>query len=442
MGLIVTNFAYGVKGYISNPPGNMVAIFDTTTNAVTGIVTDQSPATLQDPHRIVITPDGSSAYVANLGNNRVTVIDVASDTVIQAIPIGDNLNSLDIAITPDGSKIYVTNPGRAIGQGRVTVIDNATRSVARIVADGGNSFDQPASIILTPNGNKAYVTNRGNNTVSIIDTATDRVTGVIAHASFEQPYKIAITPDGIKAYVVNINGNRITIIDTATDTVRGVVTDLVPATFNRPLDIAVAPNGTVAYVSNINNDRVAIIDTSSDRVIGTVAGTFNSPVGIAFTHNGTYAYIANIRAHSVAIVDVAAHAVTAQGTLASLIPNAFNGPVFISLVPAKRVVVGVSTGNVQITVVQEKNIFLTQTDCINTISWMAPTNVTATVYKLYRDAALTDLVGTVPATAPLLFKDHDCNPTHLYSYFLVAVDQAGNNTLLGDVTVTAFNMFT
>ena len=72
---------------------------------------------------MAVTPDGSKVYVANRGNNTVSVID-ATNTVIATIPVG--LAPFGVAVTPDGSKVYVTNLNNT-----VSVIATATNTVIR-----------------------------------------------------------------------------------------------------------------------------------------------------------------------------------------------------------------------------------------------------------------------------------------------------------------------
>src|SRR6516165_10061549 len=66
----------------------------------------------------------------------------------------------------------------------------------------------------------AYITNSGDNTVSVIDTATNTVVGSpITVGSL--PFGVAVTPDSSKVYVGNSVGGTVSVIDTATNTVTG-----------------------------------------------------------------------------------------------------------------------------------------------------------------------------------------------------------------------------
>jgi YVTN family beta-propeller protein len=85
---------------------NSVSVVDTTTNTVTATIPVD-----YDPTGIVVTPDGSKAYVGGTAltttgfQGSVFVIDTATNTVAAAIPVdpvGGN-RPLFAAIAPDGS---------------------------------------------------------------------------------------------------------------------------------------------------------------------------------------------------------------------------------------------------------------------------------------------------------------------------------------------------
>ncbi|HYU13309.1 MAG TPA: hypothetical protein VEK82_12085, partial [Stellaceae bacterium] len=88
----------------------------------------------------------------------------------------------------------------------------------------------------------AYITNGGDNTVSVIATATDTVTGSpIPVGSF--PIGVAVTPDGSKVYVANNGDNTVSVIATATDTVTRspIPVGGSPAAFGKFIQPAPAP---------------------------------------------------------------------------------------------------------------------------------------------------------------------------------------------------------
>ncbi|MEI9933367.1 MAG: hypothetical protein WDM71_00575 [Ferruginibacter sp.] len=66
-----------------------------------------------------------------------------------------------------------------------------------------------------------YIPNYGSNTVSVVNTATNKITDTIKVGS--RPWGIAISPDGSKAYVVNSNDSDISVINTLTNKVINII---------------------------------------------------------------------------------------------------------------------------------------------------------------------------------------------------------------------------
>jgi hypothetical protein len=64
------------------------------------------------------------------------------------------------------------------------------------------------------------------------------------------------------------------------------------------------------------------------------------------------------------------------------------------------------------------------------IAWNPPVGGTPPVaYAIYRNADLTKRIATIKADQKLKFKDHNRKKRHTYSYFLVSVDEFGNQSL-------------
>jgi YVTN family beta-propeller protein len=81
---------------------------------------------------IAITPDGTTAYVANGASSTVTPINLATDRPGKPIRISGKLGADAIAITPDGSAAYVANQPSST----VTPIDLATNTPGKPIEIG------------------------------------------------------------------------------------------------------------------------------------------------------------------------------------------------------------------------------------------------------------------------------------------------------------------
>jgi YVTN family beta-propeller protein len=191
-----------------------------------------------------------------------------------------------VAITPDGTHAFVTNQF----DNTVSVIDTANNKVVATIPVG--SF--ATGVAITPAGThptepvdrrhptSAYVTNQLDGTVSVIDTANNTVVATIPVQV--DPSGVAITPDGTRAYVANTAGNdqanqfdrTVSMINTARNTV--VATILVGF---GPNGVTVTPNGTGAYVTNSIDGTVSVIDIASNKVVATIP-VGNFPLAVAF----------------------------------------------------------------------------------------------------------------------------------------------------------------
>ena len=104
------------------------------------------------PFDVALSPDGTKLYVANLTDQNVAVVDLASMTVTARIIIGDFPG--EISITQDGARAYVTNLTRGV----ISVLDlNTNQVVGALQLDQGGSFGAEFS----PDRSLLYVSAEG-----------------------------------------------------------------------------------------------------------------------------------------------------------------------------------------------------------------------------------------------------------------------------------------
>jgi YVTN family beta-propeller protein len=211
----------GSKVYVANCVGNTMSVIATATDTVTTITDSSFSAAVG----VAVSPDGSTVYVSNYAadtGNTVSVIDTATDTVTTVIRDPSSFNfPWGVAVTPDGSTVYVANNGPNFDGNTVSVTDTATNTVtATITLPGGKG---PTAVAVTPDGSKVYVANDSDvNVVSVFDTATDTV-GSITVGGY--PTGVAVTPGGRKVYVSNGHTDDVSVIATATDKVTRTISD-------------------------------------------------------------------------------------------------------------------------------------------------------------------------------------------------------------------------
>ena len=149
------------------------------------------------------------AYIGNLNDNSVSVLDVTTNTIIgSAIPVGTF--PWRVQINPDGRFVYVSNRD----DNTISVIRTSDNTVTDTITVGS----RPTGIAFTPDGDFAYVGNRWDNNVMKIDCNSNTVVSTITDPSFMEPQDIVITPNGQYAYVANA-GTGITVIELGVDTI-------------------------------------------------------------------------------------------------------------------------------------------------------------------------------------------------------------------------------
>jgi len=186
------------------------------------------------PSGLVLSPDDTTLYVALNLRNSVAIIDLKSRTY-KEIRVGTY--PYTVAVSLDGQHVYVSNwGGRLPGQNDTTdgmnpvVVDPrtgipSTGTVSVISTQSGQVEAEievglhPSALALSSNGGHLYVANANSDTVSVIDTSTDKVTGTIAVSPVRKaplgssPNALAVTTDDKTLYVANASNNAIAVVD-------------------------------------------------------------------------------------------------------------------------------------------------------------------------------------------------------------------------------------
>lgn len=192
-----------------------------------------------------------------------------------------------------GSDLYVANTA----SNTVSVIDTTTNRVIDTISVGTS----PRSPIVV--GTDVYVNNYASDDVSIIDTTTNTVTATISVGDF--PYALAVANE--KVYVTNTFSNNVSVIDTATNTV--VATIPVGNGPRYPMVV-----GTDVYVSNYSSNSVSVISSLTDTVTNTIAVGTGPYLG---TLVGSSFYVSNIGGNTVSVINTTTKAVSATITVGS-----------------------------------------------------------------------------------------------------------------------------
>jgi serine/threonine-protein kinase len=207
-------------------------------------------------------------------------------SVIDRIDIGSSPRN--IAITADGSLVYATNRD----DNTVSVIDPATNAVVRTVQLGGGGG--PEGIAVDPDGETVYVVNNGAGTVDVVDAVSGEVRRTVPVDG--SPTDLAVAEDG-RVYVTSPSNRSLGEFGPESDT-RRLIEE------GRPQSLALSSDDETAYVTDFEGNLLAV-DLPSGRVTDRIP-VGNGPDGVALSPDETIAYVVNIEDDAVSVVDLAA----------------------------------------------------------------------------------------------------------------------------------------
>jgi YVTN family beta-propeller protein len=300
-------FAIGPEGsmYVANGASDTVSVIDTKTNTVgSPIVVGNSPVA------IALDTAHQRMYVAtNLDG--VSVIDAKTNTVIKTIPV-DGVNAA-IAFDTTHKRMYIANSH----DDKVTVIDTNTNTVVGSPILVG---DFPRGIAFDPIHNRMYVVNAGDENVSVIDTNTNTVVGSPISVGHE-PFGIEFDDKLKRMYVTSTfpTGNdQVWVIDTNTNTVVSTIT---------------VGEGTIAitfdkihqrmYVPNFGSNDVSVIDNNGGQVIGSpISVSENCCVDIAFDAIHGRIYVTHGFDDNITVIDTNTNTVVGLPLFVGALPGA------------------------------------------------------------------------------------------------------------------------
>jgi YVTN family beta-propeller protein len=254
-----------------------------------------------DPHEVIASPDGTTAYISNYGGgayNTLTVVDLAAKKVLPAIDLGALRGPHGLAFA--GGRVWFTaEAAKAIGS-----YDPATKRVDWIMGTGQNRTHM---MYVFPELNRIVTTNVSSATVSIIEkvgggAATGPSSGdwnetVIPVGRGSEGFDVS--PDGKEIWVANADDGTVSIIDVASKR----VIDTLAANVKGANRLKFTPDGKLAFISSLSKPDVAVFDRVTRKEVKRVK-VGDGAAGILMQPDGSRAYVACSPDGYVAVVDL------------------------------------------------------------------------------------------------------------------------------------------
>lgn len=286
--------------YIAAETGSEVVEVNVAAGSIVGTISADSV------EGVAVTPDGSTAYLAETGQYYVIADDLATKAQTK-IEVG--AYPQDVAVSPTGKVVYATVTAGDTGPGGsdvIAAIDPATNKVTADIRVG----PAPRQVVFSHDGSTAYVTTETG--IYEISTATSRVVRVIPEAGATNgPQGIALSPNGATLYVTNPDAGTVAAIDAASGKVVASASGLA-----EPYSVTVTPSGSTLYVADMNSDSVSVLSAATMKASATVS-VGRLPMSVTTSPDGSQVWVGNGYTGDVSVISTATNSVVAtlaQGT--------------------------------------------------------------------------------------------------------------------------------
>src|SRR5579872_362118 len=276
----------------------------------------------EDPHEVIASADGRTAYVSNYGGgayNTLAVIDLAEQKPLPAIDLGPlrGPHGLDFV---GGKTWFTAEAAKAIGS-----YDPVSKKVDWILGTGQNRTHM---ILVSGDMKRIITTNVSSGSVSIIEKTAGRAGGPPAGPPpgpgpgrpmgppggdwDETVVKVGngsegfdVSPDAKEVWVANAQDGTISIIDIAAKK----VTDTLAANAGGANRLKFTPDGHKVFVSSLRLGTVAVLDGSTHKEIKRIE-VGHGAAGIVMQPDGSRAFVACTPDNYVAVIDLKSLEVT------------------------------------------------------------------------------------------------------------------------------------
>jgi YVTN family beta-propeller protein len=256
-----------------------------------------------DPHEVIASADGKTAYVSNYGfgaYHTLAVVDVIAQKALPSIDLGALRGPHGLAFA--GGKVWFTaEAAKAIGS-----YDPATKSVDWILGTGQNRTHM---VYVSPDTKLIVTSNVNSGTVSIIEKTIGSHAGQAGHPEADWNETVVpvgkgaegfdVSPDGKEIWAANAGDGTVSVIDVASKH----VTQTLAADVSGANRLKFTLDGKLALISMLRGAYVTVIDVGTKKTIKQIA-VGHGAAGIVMQPDGERAFVACSPDNFVAVIDL------------------------------------------------------------------------------------------------------------------------------------------
>ncbi|MCS7026486.1 MAG: hypothetical protein NZV14_16940 [Bryobacteraceae bacterium] len=231
--------------------GNTISIIDLVKRQKAGVI---DLGTNRRPHGMDLDPKTNRLVCTTENPDGLLLIDLNRRQVLRRYDVqGEDPHM--VLLGPDGKWAFVSNSS----SNTVAAVELETGAVKLIPTDA-----RPQGGVLSVDRKTIYITNSNGNSISIIDPEKKERIGTIATG--RGPARIAMTPDG-KTLVYNLQAGQA--IGFADVSLRKQTAEI--ALGGDPLSLTLSPDGRYAFTGVQDQDKIFIISVPERKIVKVIA---------------------------------------------------------------------------------------------------------------------------------------------------------------------------
>jgi DNA-binding beta-propeller fold protein YncE len=252
-------------------------------------------------------------------DHTLALVDPSTLRVLARVPVGEDPH--EVIASSDGRTAYVS----IYGGGRyhtLSVVDLVTRTARPPIETG--ALNGPHGLVFV--GGKVWFTAEGAKAVARFDPATARIDWVMGTGQ-ERTHMLFVTPDEKRVYTTNVNSATVSILELVTLRAMGpprppAPPGVQPAGAPQRVDwtetvvpvgkgdegFDVSPDGRELWTANAQDGTLSIIDLANKRVAATLDAKVFGANRLKFTPDGKHVLISSLGQGDLVVYDASARA--------------------------------------------------------------------------------------------------------------------------------------
>lgn len=282
--------------YITNQGSHDVSVIDLASRTVVATVpVGRSPA------GVVASSRAGLVFVSNPDSKTISVIDMREQRVVQTLPAGDGPVGIDAAA--HGAQVYAADWYRnrllvfGPSQGATATSSTPPAGPNRYPLIASIAVGQaPAGVAASDRPGIVFVAERDDDSVALVDVKAQRVR-VRARVG-SHPFALLFDGPRQRLYALNVKSDDVSVLDTRDPERLDLIATVKVG--KAPYGAALVADGTLLYVTNQHDDSVSVIDAATLKPLRTLTG-FAYPEGVAA--HADRVYVVNWMDDNVSVLD-------------------------------------------------------------------------------------------------------------------------------------------